>query len=671
MARLTKTLVVVSLLVAELIQARYASIGWPALQWLALAAFGATWLLARWKMAAGTAIPLGIAYVAPAIFVLFVHFFHYTYLSIWMAALAGVPLADRRVWSWSVAARFRWPLALWGLTLAVAWPIVMLREFDFTLELLGVERLMNTGAGEHPVFLMSWVLSMAVAQLLGILWFDWMVGRYGELPFEHFRREVLVPLAVSVAVTALLGVYQISVDLNYLSGGPWARFKRAAGGMLDANPFGMICAMWAPVSIALVVDGRRRWTLAVGTLLMVLCWAATWASGSRTALAVAALGTLVLLWQSGSLLIGSRARIGRTGAVAGAIAAAGFVAVAIAASTWEGGPLRKILPMLPAPTPEAVRALVVDLWDRSIYGPAAVEMIGHYPLAGVGVGSYHFLVGDYMQLMINTRYYADNAQNWYRHQLAEFGLLGSVGWIAWALVFAVALAAPLRSTERRFEAGLVRGALVAFALLSLVGMPAQSPAVVLTFWVFAFWYLRARGPLSPPAADRPVHAAAGWLLTWAFVACYAGAALVYARGPLRVANRAVTLRYEFDYQYGLSRAPDDPTLVWTGKHAVIVPLAPEKWLKLTVWADHPDANDVPVNAEVWVNGASVMRYPSMPRGVKSTKYVLVPGGNKRFVLEAQVDRTYRPEGCDAADCERGLTMRWELVPRPPEQQPVR
>ena len=50
-------------------------------------------------------------------------------------------------------------------------------------------------------------------------------------------------------------------------------------------------------------------------------------------------------------------------------------------------------------------------------------MVKDHPIEGVGVGMFHTLVHDFGTL----RGYdipADNAQSWFRHMIAELGLLG-------------------------------------------------------------------------------------------------------------------------------------------------------------------------------------------------------------------------------------------------------
>jgi hypothetical protein len=47
------------------------------------------------------------------------------------------------------------------------------------------------------------------------------------------------------------------------------------------------------------------------------------------------------------------------------------------------------------------------------------------------------------------RYWKDNAQSWYRNQLAELGLLGSVGWLAWSVMLGIFAWRARAEDERR------------------------------------------------------------------------------------------------------------------------------------------------------------------------------------------------------------------------------
>ena len=143
---------------------------------------------------------------------------------------------------WSVPARWRGALTLWALTVALAWPIVALREIDF-LPAVWNQQFVATSATSGPLSLtVTWTLNVATILGVGILWFDWlfaaMAGDAGR-----FRRFVLLPLAASAVAASAVAAYQVFGDLLFLNNGLFGGIGRASGTMLDANAFGAVEAL--------------------------------------------------------------------------------------------------------------------------------------------------------------------------------------------------------------------------------------------------------------------------------------------------------------------------------------------------------------------------------------------------------------------------------------------
>ena len=180
------------------------------------------------------------------------------------------------------------------------------------------------------------------------------------------------------------------------------------------------------------------------------------------------------------------------------------------------------------------------LLARGRYGEIAARMIWEYPLTGVGVGTYHWLAPDYLRTTFNQELPFDNAQNWYRHQLAELGLVGSIPWILWVIFFTGFLLRTHSEGEQRFPAAVAKGTLVAFGIASLLGVPAQSPVVTLTFWTLAFWYIQLAGGPRPHAVTTgpAVSKRLAWSAVIVMVAVHATGTLQVARGDLRVPYRS-------------------------------------------------------------------------------------------------------------------------------------
>ena len=135
---------------------------------------------------------------------------------IWILPLLGLILADRGALDWSLPRRWHWPLMTWAVIVAIAWPIVFLREADFALWILPLQRVSNTSIGISPWLVDQNVAYFALVHNLGILWIDALFRWYsGER--ARFRGDVLGGLVAAAAIAGLVAVYQGFVDLSFLN----------------------------------------------------------------------------------------------------------------------------------------------------------------------------------------------------------------------------------------------------------------------------------------------------------------------------------------------------------------------------------------------------------------------------------------------------------------------
>lgn len=600
-------------------------------------------------LAAGYAVPrhamaalLAAMCVAPALIGLFVPRYFSYYELLWVLPFAGALLARTEWRRWQLLPRWGVPVALWATTIAIGWLLVAWREADGSWALVFATRPHNTRTGIFPALVVLGVATTAQTLLLALIWLDELCARTRD--GSRLIREVVLPIAIGAVVALPIALYQGWVDVGFLSSSVWPSLRRAAGTSRDANVFGMLAALWGPALIALAV-GRSRRARLVGAVMYLASLAAVWATGSRTALLAAALGLFLVL----IVLVTSGTIRRRTALAAAAAIVAGLAILHGTAPT--ASPLSRIAAMFPSQSWQAVGAVSRALWERDEYGWIATRMIREYPVAGVGTGAFHTLVSDY-SIEAGTYAPPDNAQNWYRHQLAETGLAGSVGWIAW-LAILLSGAPRWRSPVQRLTAAALAG----FAVASLLGMAGQNFQVALTAMTFVAWLHAVPGSQEPAGAR-----AHGKTRAIAFVALlmFLAGATRSATGDLRPAFRAV--RFDFDYMYGFYF---DPDVTWTAAHGVTVPRSPKPWMKLTYWVSHPDSDEQPVDVEVWRDRERVVDRP-LRRDQRVVEYIRVPGEGKRFVLEVEVDRTWRPSDYGQGDRrELGLGMRWEFVDRRP------
>jgi hypothetical protein len=300
------------------------------------------------------------------------------------------------------------------------------------------------------------------------------------------------------------------------------------------------------------------------------------------------------------------------------------------------------------------------MWNRNGYGLAATGLIAERPIAGHGLGTFNLFGADYSQRHY-THLPPDNAQNWWRHQIAELGLLGAAGPLAWTAGFAMFLLRTRGHGEARQPAVLLKGALLGFGLASLVGMPGQSLLVTITFWTMVFWYTRLVEPSAVTA--RTAMPAPAWAAVWAIALAHAGITLALARGDLRPAVRAA--HGDWRYTYGVFAAPgaEGDRVRWTEDRGVAVVPVDAEWMLLDISAGHPDIEQHPVRAQVSVNGRRVADI-RLRTHAALTRVVHV-GDAPRAVIDVRTDRTWRPPGTPDDVPGVGLRLAWTFAPAPP------
>jgi hypothetical protein len=652
--RFTKSLVVLSLLAAVYFEGRLAAGEWDLLLPLIAAAFVTGALLAHFDPAFAPRLVLFFTYIAPVVFRATLDHFHYPFLLIWTAAMIGLMVASPGALRWSVPRRWAFPVILWALTIACVWPLIVLREYDYTPLTRGDDGAGASSSGFLPGVVSMWVMDVAVGHLVGLLWFDWLFHRYASDRLDTFAREVLVPLGAAALVGCAFGIYQGLFDLTFLSAGLWPGMQRAAGSLVDANASGMIAALWSAAIIALAACLRTRgwqWWAAAAS---IVCWGGLWTSGSRSALLVGTIG-LAFAAYHGIGATGSPTRRIRAIAAAAVLVAVVILALAKAPSLSQT-PLARVAGSLPAPTARGLVAFSKELWNRNVYGAAGTRMIADFPFGGVGVGIFHTIVPDYTFLMMGVRLPPDNAQNWFRHQIAELGLLGSVGWMIWVALFAVFLARTRGTGDRRLPAGAVKGGLVALALASLVGMPSQNLAVTVTFWTFAFWYVLM---VAPPGLSKPglsTLSPRAWLVMIALLAGQLAVTTYAGRHELRVPQRAV--RFDSPYSYGMSPPQESAgrEFRWSSGHAVAVIPVEKPWLRISVWSTRTDLSQHPLRITVTVAGRAVIN-GELRDSAPLAGEMHLPGGTRRVMIEMRTSPSLRPGAAVRGD----LAVEWTFI----------
>ena len=664
----TRLLVIASAALAVFVEAWQATTYAPGVFWIGMA--GCAALLAAGERLRSIAMPILMTslYLTPAILLTTLgdRGRGYALDAIWMLPLLGMTLSGAGVRQWSLPEHWRLPLITWAAIVALSWPIVFMREVNFALWILPLSRVSNTSIGIPPSEVVQMVTYFAVIHLLGILWIDALWRWYSD-DAGRFRRDVASGLLIAAGVAAVIAVYQGFVDIGFLNRGFWEYMIRASGTLGDPNKLGAVTMFW---TIGAIVFARRLpgpWAMVIGIAGLVLGVVAVWVSGSRTGLAAVLVSVLIagveaVRW---SRLDPKKLVIAAAGTIAVGIALAFVLSYASTHTIVQRGTLF----YLPFIGDKSIRQSANELlWDRFGYGPTAIQMIKEHPVDGVGVGTFHALSHDYGQAAGRVIPQPDNAQAWWRHSLAELGFIGIIPLLAWCVVFGRQLFAIDRRGDR-LSAGMLRGVLIGFFVASLFGVPAQSAAIVITFWAFVFWFMAESG--TSTQAEKPAGGNALKMAAIALIAIHAGMTVVDAFGDLRPQHRAE--RFNWYYRYGFHTNDNDGSDLepdpggnpigrrWTMTDSLAVIPVKGKVLKFVAWLDHPDSDERPVHTRVWADGNLV--YDGELR--RSPLFLDIPAtpGKTHMRIETSIDRTFRPSDAGSRDRRAlGLSIRdwtWE------------
>lgn len=601
------------------------------LPWVAAAALLTSYGLAKVSLPLGLTPALILAYLSPALLMVGFGVADYHQILVWLALLAG-PIVAAGDWSrWHLPLTWKGPLAAWAVIIAVTWPIIAGREIDFSLIAARTLDTPNGLLGGPPPLTAAWITSVALAQLLAILWLDLLWARFGPERLRRAERAILVPLAISASLGAVAGLYQRYGDINWLNVGDWPSLGRAGGLMLDANSFGTAAAIWAPLSIALVWRLGRPFVL--GALFAAVLVAGMWASGSRTALLAAVVGFIAV-----AIALSHRARAwqARFAPVVLLLVAAVLVLVVATQSDDRSNPLTRVLDILPRAETGGLTRLGDELWNRNGYGIAATAAIADHPATGLGIGAFNQLSTDYFFLSSGAVIPPDNAQNWWRQQIVELGFVGALPSLVFSVIVLFLIGRGYATGTHRDPATVIRGVIVGLGLASLFGLATQHPALLITFVTLLYWLgaLVEGGPASPLPS---VASRLAWVVVLVIAAVVAAGQWQSAHGNLRVPVRA--LRVGFPYAYGFSAAENDAALGpvrFTGSYAVGVLRAEHAYFDLTAWPS-ADAASAPVQVRMWRGDQLIADAEST--GTPVRRIIAVPTGQRFLMVAMEASRT--------------------------------
>jgi hypothetical protein len=578
-----------------------------------------------------------------------------------LAALFGALLPTLPRNGWRLPSPWRLPIAAWALTLSFGWPVMIVREAGLRLGTLRDTGTLDSWALLTTPQVESWILYVAITQLAAVVWLDWLFGPGAGIrdPGSESSPDVRIAnpshgLWIGATLASIVAIVQGTIAMSFLNAEPWIGLRRAAGTMLDANAYGAVAAVAGPLAFVSIPRLLNRHVRALQASALAINWAGAWMSGSRTALLCGVFATLLLAYE----LVRSSARDETASRNTWSLlAGVAVVVLVLAIGAGAIGPLERIRT---AGTP------VQELWTRGGYGSVATRMVREYPFTGVGIGSFNWMAPDYWREIANDKLPFDNAQNWWRHQVAELGLIASLPILFWSVWMAWLVVTRRTNGEHRLETQTLRGLLIGIGAASLLGMPTQNPIVLLMFFSCAARFemltrVERSQPISNPESRIPAIA---WAAAFLIAIGYAGAQLVLARGPLKPLERAARLNRD----YITGTYPSEPLpqgqFRWTRRHATFALAAQSTHLMIRYHVEHPDVATHPVRLRIGTPCQTIVDRMFTDMSVDGQALEL-PAGQTRVVFDTEVSRTWRPTDFGKPDRrELGAAVEADFVETP-------
>ena len=423
------------------------------------------------------------------------------------AAARPDPAPDRGALRWSLPARGSGRSITWAVIVAITWPIVFLREADFAPWILPLERVSNTSIGIEPWQVGLNVTYFAIGHNLGILFVDALCRWY------RARSPIVSGAKCSVVwwrrprlrrvVADLPGLCR-SRDSSIAGSGPTC--FAPSGTLGDPNKLG---------AVAGVLDGWRDRARAPAAA--TVAWMLTVVAHRRSASRPYGCPDRAPAWRRS--LSACRSPLFE------AIRAHGGSTVAIDSQrvAWRrrrvAGDRSRLIVLQNASThtivqrgtlgylpfyrrsrhrQERQRTVVGALWLRARSDPDDQGASDRrrrrrdVPLARRTTSARCAAITIPPP---TTRRTGSGTSSRSSALSAACRCCGGASCLAMLLF----------SSDRRGDRlsfGMLRGVLIGFGVASMFGMPAQSVAIVLTFWVFVFWLVARAGDVTSRRSPR-------------------------------------------------------------------------------------------------------------------------------------------------------------------------
>jgi O-antigen ligase len=407
--------------------------------------------------------------------------------------------------------------------------------------------------------------------------------------------------------------------------GFWKLTGRLAGGAVDPNSLGLLCALMLVVALTRAVATGKRGGLEAGRVALLV--AGLLLSGSRSGLLLLVLSLALLLTGPG---LPRRARVAGVALFASVLVVLALLVARATPGTLGGRLAETFDPNLP---------LEYRVSARPVLWRAAARLALSRPVEGEGMGTFAWRFPDLMKEEKRRFPMRDNPGSAYLQALAETGVLGFLLTIGFVASLARQAAARWRGPASDGVAASAGVVLIAFLLAMVFGSHWFAPDVSLLFFLLASTVVGS-DDAAPPRRGTVAGRAA--------VLVYGVAALAGMLGTVRPEE---TFRYSSRIGFHAPEPGSGNRLRWTRRRFALW-LAPGESRRLHLAHFTPEPK--PVDVEAALDGRIVWRQALAPG---EAVHLLLAGSSQHpraFVF--RVSRAFVPRRLRLSDDRRELGL---------------
>jgi hypothetical protein len=488
-------------------------------------------------------------------------------------------------------------------------------------------------------------LFSALSYLSGFLFFLVIVT---TVQTREFLKKILRLLSLSVLLSFLFGLFQNFHSLELGNTPFFITMGRINSTFKDPNSFGLFAAALIPIFLGFSIKdkkGRPFWIILLLLALIVFP-----PIGSRSAMLGLVFGSALFLFLA---LLGSQISSKRRWTYVSLVLVGVCVVAGIFLVVAKGSNLYlRIQQNLNQVLDPSTLNQVVDI-GRVEFWRTALQLIGHYPVSGVGIGAYIIELPNFTVLRGYAAGHTDSAENYFLQVTAELGVLGLLA-VIWLFFEVMRMLFRNRSRlsredpDRFLYFGIISALAVVFINLffhSYIG------AFDVKYLIWLLVGLAFRFPEKNGAAQKtsfscsqPVRITLGLVLI-----AFAVSQLWDATHTLSLKQAA--LRFDWEQNFGLYHGEVDQEgqkFNWTRREAGISFENTRETVLIPLRASHPNIQKIPVKVRIFQTD-SVFRNPELVGEVelRSSRwrfFEFSPGGlsDKRIFLMLEVDRVWQP-----------------------------